>query len=159
MEQPSESTALSNGEHRFSEQNHTTIENQIDENCTTDMKAQSGAKKKHRKHEPAVDVAKVPRMKAKYKCNKSFCRGRFSRRPSYDRHLQCHSKHGLACFLCDEKFAMWRTCSTHMWRCHALDFDLYKCDDCDFRCLRCSVQSSYHCAYTCIGCMHKATYL
>ena len=99
--------------------------------------AMLGSKKRHRKRDKAVEVEKVPRMKIKHKCSKDFCKGKFVRRASFDTHLQCHSKHGLTCFLCQERFALWPACAIHMWRCHALDFDLYKCDDCDFRFVPC----------------------
>ncbi|XP_030750641.1 gastrula zinc finger protein xFG20-1-like isoform X2 [Sitophilus oryzae] len=48
-------------------------------------------------------------------------------------HMESHFNDGFKCLECQEKFLLWKPLTSHLWRTHKVDLDLYSCDKCDYK--------------------------
>lgn len=48
-------------------------------------------------------------------------------------HVRSHYGKIFNCIECGEKFSVWRTLQTHLWRHHKMDMELYSCDKCEYK--------------------------
>ena len=105
--------------------------------------------KKKKKSETKKRAWKVKMKKEQsyYSCQKPKCTCRFSNLENLEEHTRCHSDsgHGFACSHCDSfKNESWNSMAGHLWRSHAIDLDLFKCEHCDYRSYSYSILENIH---------------
>lgn len=67
------------------------------------------------------------------KCVFSNCKVLLTDSKKMDYHIECHWNEGLRCLECQEKFMLWKPLTSHLWRLHKIDMELYSCDKCDYK--------------------------
>lgn len=80
-------------------------------------------------------------MEAGYKCDIGECGVRFRQPETLAYHKKCHDSsidganaEGTRCPECgSQEFRSWNTLHTHLWREHAIDMELYACQQCNFK--------------------------
>ncbi|CAH0546038.1 unnamed protein product [Brassicogethes aeneus] len=82
-------------------------------------------------------VKKQQKSLKRVKCTIKGCDSRFAKEEIRKRHEACHvdgNKKQFQCSECQEKFSIWRICSSHMWKCHKIDMGVLICPMCnDFK--------------------------
>ncbi|XP_063915343.1 zinc finger protein 596-like isoform X2 [Zophobas morio] len=82
----------------------------------------------------SANLVKQQKAMRKVKCSIKGCPLRFDKEESRKRHEDCHvdqNKKQFMCPVCKLKFSIWRICSMHMWKCHAIDLGLLTCPMCN----------------------------
>lgn len=69
----------------------------------------------------------------KYKCVTPGCNVKLQELEKLNYHMKCHTENGFECKDCSEKFLFWKPLSSHLWRFHKIDMDLFSCDKCDYK--------------------------
>ncbi|XP_076269057.1 uncharacterized protein LOC143201713 isoform X1 [Rhynchophorus ferrugineus] len=67
------------------------------------------------------------------KCAYVSCKVLLSDPKKMDYHIESHSNEGFRCPECQEKFIVWKPLTSHLWRIHKIDMDLFTCDKCDYK--------------------------
>ncbi|KAJ8923938.1 hypothetical protein NQ315_006714 [Exocentrus adspersus] len=67
------------------------------------------------------------------KCAFPSCKVRFQDQDKLTYHLNCHTDCGFKCNECGEKYLFWKPLTSHLWRLHRIDMDLYSCDKCEYK--------------------------
>nr|CAH7755591.1 unnamed protein product [Callosobruchus chinensis] len=78
-------------------------------------------------------VTKCIDSKKTNKCIITGCKVGFQSIDKLNYHLQCHTEDGFKCHTCGENFLLWKPLTSHLWRMHKIDMDLYSCDKCDYK--------------------------
>lgn len=70
------------------------------------------------------------------RCTLNGCELKFPRDDARIHHESCHDneqKKQFKCPHCNEKFSVWRMCSSHLWKSHNIDLGLLSCPKCKFK--------------------------
>ncbi|KAG5899864.1 hypothetical protein JTB14_012331 [Gonioctena quinquepunctata] len=93
----------------------------------------------HKTPEPK-DAAKQPDSTAKYldvrrtsKCDILYCKVRLQDPEKMAYHSASHSDEGFKCKECGEKSFAWKNLTSHLWRLHKIDMELFSCDKCEYK--------------------------
>lgn len=78
-------------------------------------------------------VTKYLDSKRLNKCVIPNCKVRMQDMDKLNYHISCHSDCGFKCQECGEKFSFWKPLTSHLWRLHRIDMDLYSCDKCEYK--------------------------
>ncbi|XP_060516482.1 zinc finger protein ZFP2-like [Cylas formicarius] len=78
------------------------------------------------------------------KCIIPLCKVRLNDVTKLNIHIGCHTDSGFKCLECNEKFMMWKPLSSHLWRVHKIDMELYSCDKCDYKTYSLSKMNNVH---------------
>lgn len=77
----------------------------------------------------------VPKLSEsiKYKCVTPGCNVKLQELEKLNYHIKCHTENGFECKDCGENFLFWKPLSSHLWRFHKIDMELFSCDKCDYK--------------------------
>ncbi|CAH1996993.1 unnamed protein product [Acanthoscelides obtectus] len=78
------------------------------------------------------------------KCIVIGCKLGFQSVDKLNYHLHCHTEDGFKCHTCGENFPLWRPLTSHLWRMHKIDMNLYACDKCDYKTVSLSKLNNIH---------------
>ncbi|XP_073987182.1 uncharacterized protein isoform X2 [Rhodnius prolixus] len=67
------------------------------------------------------------------KCGLGGCALRFSVLSNLEYHKKCHYRTKWRCPECHISCTSWNTVSSHLWREHGIDIELYSCDHCNYK--------------------------
>lgn len=81
-------------------------------------------------------------------CEFDKCTAKFMSENTLERHIKCHipgEEIGFKCTICDTFTAgNWATTAGHLWREHAVDLELHKCEFCNYRSYSLSILENQH---------------
>ncbi|XP_069676554.1 uncharacterized protein [Periplaneta americana] len=84
----------------------------------------------YRKLTPAQ---KVLEKELGYRCDIDGCAVRLRSHDNIEYHRRCHHGEKFLCPECSEETIHWNTLSTHLWRYHVIDMELFSCDQCSYK--------------------------
>ncbi|KAJ4428954.1 hypothetical protein ANN_25950 [Periplaneta americana] len=93
----------------------------------------------YRKLTPAQ---KVLEKELGYRCDIDGCAVRLRSHDNIEYHRRCHHGEKFLCPECSEETIHWNTLSTHLWRYHVIDMELFSCDQCSYKTNSTNVQSN-----------------
>ncbi|XP_063217030.1 uncharacterized protein LOC134527923 [Bacillus rossius redtenbacheri] len=68
-----------------------------------------------------------------YSCDILGCAVRLQSHDKIEYHRRCHKEHSFKCPECSHKTDHWNSMSSHLWQSHAIDMELYACDQCSYK--------------------------
>lgn len=80
----------------------------------------------------------------KNKCLVPGCNIKLQELEKLNYHIKCHTENGFECRDCGEKFLFWKPLSSHLWRFHKIDMDLFSCDKCEYKTYSLSKLNNIH---------------
>ncbi|RZC39228.1 zinc finger protein 91 [Asbolus verrucosus] len=66
-------------------------------------------------------------------CAVPMCKVTLQSADNMNYHIKCHQENGFICLVCNETFLSWKQLSSHLWRLHKIDMELYSCDKCNYK--------------------------
>ncbi|ERL89923.1 hypothetical protein D910_07282 [Dendroctonus ponderosae] len=85
-----------------------------------------------------TSLMKEPDPVVKYissqKCVYASCKVILKDPKAMDYHIDSHLNNGFMCLECQETFTLWKPLTSHLWRQHKVDMELFACDKCDYKC-------------------------
>lgn len=112
-----------------------------------DLIGNSGEKFLNNLLKPLETPFYIPRgieAKKNHKCSMSSCKVRLEDLNKLEYHQASHTKEGFMCLECSELFAFWKPLTSHLWRVHKIDMELYSCDKCDYKTFSLSKLNNIH---------------
>ncbi|XP_050296250.1 oocyte zinc finger protein XlCOF6-like isoform X2 [Anthonomus grandis grandis] len=67
------------------------------------------------------------------KCVYANCKVSLQNPRNMEYHIESHLNDGFSCLECEEKFNLWKPFTSHLWRMHKVDMELFSCDKCDYK--------------------------
>lgn len=84
------------------------------------------------KHNIAVGI--IGRLiSSKQSCTVAGCKVALQSVENINYHISCHKDNGFTCLVCNEYYVFWKQLSSHLWRLHKIDMELYSCDKCSYK--------------------------
>nr|CAD7571717.1 unnamed protein product [Timema californicum] len=68
-----------------------------------------------------------------YRCDVMGCAVRLHSHDKIEYHRRCHQEAVFQCPECSHSTFHWNSLSSHLWRGHAIDMELYSCNQCDYK--------------------------
>ncbi|XP_021921828.1 uncharacterized protein LOC110830826 isoform X3 [Zootermopsis nevadensis] len=68
-----------------------------------------------------------------YRCDIDGCTVRLRSHDNIEYHRRCHHDEKFLCPECSQETAHWKSLSTHLWRYHVIDMELFACDQCSYK--------------------------
>lgn len=104
-------------------------------------------------------VGKYGDSKKANSCIISGCKARLQAMDKMTYHLNSHFENGFRCNECGERFLCWKPLTSHLWRLHKVNMELFACDKCDYKTVSLAKLNNIHKlihgearAYTCNIC-------
>jgi hypothetical protein len=67
------------------------------------------------------------------RCDIDGCAVRLRSHDKIEYHRRCHRNEKFLCPECSQETVHWKSLSTHLWRCHVIDMELFACDQCNYK--------------------------
>ncbi|PNF20474.1 hypothetical protein B7P43_G07693 [Cryptotermes secundus] len=68
-----------------------------------------------------------------YRCDIDGCAVRLRSHDNIEYHRRCHHDEKFLCPECSQETVHWKSLSTHLWRYHVIDMELFACDQCSYK--------------------------
>jgi hypothetical protein len=78
-------------------------------------------------------IGKLTGAKKMQTCAVPTCKVALQNVDNMNYHVNCHKDSGFACLVCSEFFMSWKQLTSHLWRLHKVDMELYSCDKCSYK--------------------------
>ncbi|EFA06142.1 zinc finger protein 595 [Tribolium castaneum] len=78
-------------------------------------------------------ISKLIGAKKTQTCVVPMCKVTLQSADNMNYHISCHKDSGFACLVCSEFFMSWKQLTSHLWRLHKIDMELYSCDKCSYK--------------------------
>ncbi|CAH1117282.1 unnamed protein product [Phaedon cochleariae] len=67
------------------------------------------------------------------KCGLPNCKVKLQDLEKMNYHINSHSGDGFKCLDCGETFLFWKPLTSHLWRYHNINMELFSCDKCEYK--------------------------
>ncbi|KAK9511178.1 hypothetical protein O3M35_005790 [Rhynocoris fuscipes] len=107
----------------------------VDVNDTATVKEQQDSTASPKIKDPALKRFRDLKLEkgGGKKCGLGGCALRFGAISNLEYHKKCHHRTKWRCPECHISCTSWNTVSSHLWREHGIDIELYSCDHCSYK--------------------------
>lgn len=111
-------------------------------NKTADLPKVVFNQKKAEKIFSLIKQEQDSKLRKTHKC--SLCKVTLQSSDNMSYHINCHKDNKFICLVCSQMFPAWKNLSSHLWRMHKIDMELYSCDMCEYKSVSLSKLNNTH---------------